>query len=354
VALLAQTMVICGNVIGRRPHFNAEASRHGTNLFAVMVGLTSKGRKGSSLSQVMRILSPVDEQWASQSVQTGLSSGEGLIWAVRDPIERKDPVKEKGRVIRYETVIADHGVEDKRLLVVEPEFAAVLRIMEREGNTLSATARQAWDSGNLRILTKNSPAKSSDAHVSIIGHITRDELRRYLGSTELGNGFANRFLWVCARRSKELPEGGHLDEADFYSLTNRFREAVKFAGTVREMTRAPKARSLWLDVYSELSQGRPGLLGATTSRAEAQVMRIACTYALLDRAKVICVQHFEPLWLCGTTAMRLQSTFLEIHLAILWRIHSWKLCGIAQTDSPALKCVISSAEIVVRTKLKMP
>jgi len=50
-----------------------------------------------------------------------------------------------------------------------------LKQTERQGNTLSAVLRQAWESGNLRTLTKNSPTRATDAHVSIIGHITADE-----------------------------------------------------------------------------------------------------------------------------------------------------------------------------------
>ena len=82
--------------------------------------------------------------------------------------------------------------------------------MRREGNTLSTTLRDAWDTGTLRTLTKNSPAVATGAHISIIGHVTELVVRRYLGETEQGNGFGNRFLWVCARRSKKLPFGGNL------------------------------------------------------------------------------------------------------------------------------------------------
>ena len=75
----------------------------------------------------------------------------------------------------------------------ESEFASVLRVSGRDGNTLSPVMRNAWDSGNLRILTKNNPVQASEAHISIIGHITRDELLRYMDNTEAANGFANRF-----------------------------------------------------------------------------------------------------------------------------------------------------------------
>src|SRR5205823_2555764 len=101
------------------------------------------------------------------------SSGEGLIWAVRDRIMKREKVKEKGEV-SYVEVEADPGVSDKRLLVYEPEFANVLKQTERQGNTLSAILRQAWDGLDLRTLTKNSPARSTGAHVSLIGHITSD------------------------------------------------------------------------------------------------------------------------------------------------------------------------------------
>ena len=142
----------------------------------------------------------MDDSWVSSRVQSGLSSGEGLIWAVRDPIEKQKPVREKGHGVDYETVIEDHGVDDKRLLVVESEFANTLKVIKREGNTLSPTVRQAWDSGILNTMTKNSPAKATDAHVSILGHITSHELR--FGGTEAQNGFANRFLIACAKRSQ--------------------------------------------------------------------------------------------------------------------------------------------------------
>src|SRR5262245_59152724 len=180
VAVLGQTLTAFGSVIGRSAHFVAEADQHFTNSNIVLVGNTSKGRKGTSYGQVRRLMAAVDPDWASRCIAGGMSSGEGLIWAVRDQIEKHEPVREKGRVIQYQDVIVDIGITDKRLLVIEPEFASVLKSASRECNTLSAIIRQAWDNGNLNSMTKNSPARATGAHISIIGHITRDELRRYL------------------------------------------------------------------------------------------------------------------------------------------------------------------------------
>src|SRR5262249_19238746 len=174
-----------------------EADRPYPNEVLGLLGRTSKGRKGSSWGHIFRLLQEAEEQFAADRVQSGLSSGEGLIWAVRDPIEKQEKVKERGQPARYETVVADPGIEDKRLLVFEPEYANVLKQTERQGNTLSTTIRQAWESGSLRSLTKNSPARATGAHVSLVGHCTIDELRRYLSTTEAANGFGNRHLWVC-------------------------------------------------------------------------------------------------------------------------------------------------------------
>jgi len=216
-----------------------------------------------------------------------------LIWAVRDRIERRDVVKDKGRVVDYETVIADEGVSDKRLLIIESEFSSPLRVANREGNTLTGVARQAWDDGHLRLLTKNSPAKASGAHISIIGHITRDELVRHITTTDLANGYANRFLWVCTRRSKLLPEGGEVPLSQITRLAERFRSVAEFARQSGRVERDEESRALWYELYPELSGGGYGLLGAITNRAEAQVVRLSMLYALLDGSRHIRVEHLK-------------------------------------------------------------
>lgn len=288
-ALLLQTLVAVGNVIGRRAHFLAGADYHALNEFAVMVGDTAKSRKGSSWGQTRRLFAQCGS-WTSR-ILSGLSTGEGLIWAVRDPIERREPIKESGRVTGYEVVVADEGVEDKRLLVFEPEFSRALRVMRREGNILSPLVRQAWDTGNLQVLTKTTPARSTGAHISIIGHVTKFELHRYISDTELVNGFGNRFLWCCTRRSKVLPEPGQPDTRGLAALEERLLKAVETGQRTDEIKRDADAREIWLAVYSDLSEGEPDLVGAVISRAEAHVMRLAGIYAVLDCSPIIRKEH---------------------------------------------------------------
>jgi len=291
-ALLFQFLAAFGNLIGHDYYIVADGTRHYLNLYGVLVGQSSKGRKGTSWNQIANLMERVDAEWRHDRVTYGLSSGEGLIWAVRDPIEETKPIREKGRYTgEYETYIANHGEDDKRLLVIEAEFANVLKVMAREGNTLSPVIRCGWDSGDLKTMVKNSPAKATKAHISIVGHITRDELRRLLTQTESANGFANRYCWLAVKRSKCLPDGGAIDTVDFYDVIAALRSAVDFAKDFVEITRDPEATKLWHEIYPDLSEGKPRMLGAITGRAEAQVMRLSAIYALLDKSAFIRPEH---------------------------------------------------------------
>jgi len=275
VAILIQAMTAFGNLIGSKPHWIAEADIHPLKIYSVIVGETAKGRKGTSKGIVTRIFNEVDEDWTVNRTRSGLSSGEGLIWQVRDASGENE----------------DSGVFDKRLWIREPEFGSVLRILGREGNSLSGVIRQAWDRGDLSTLTKNSPLKARGTHISITAHITQDELRKYLSQTEIFNGLANRFIWLCVRRSKILPEGGRIHEMDLTPMTDRIRESVQAAKSVDEIKRDEEAKKIWIEVYPELSEGKSGLIGAVLSRAEAQVMRLACIYALFDKSNLIRKEH---------------------------------------------------------------
>ena len=279
-ALLMQTLVAFGNLIGRTAHFHAEADTHYLNEFAVLVGKTAKGRKGASWGRVRAVAEAVDPDWARDRVLSGLSSGEGLIEAVRDAQRDRE-----GEVVAP-------AVADKRLLAYEGEFASVLKQNERRGNTISVNLRHAWDGRPLGTLTRN-PLRATAAHVSLIGHCTASELIRLLSDTESANGFGNRILWVCVKRSKVLPDGGSLDPEMLASLQRRVREAVDFARDVGEMRRDASARELWHRVYGPLSEGKPGLAGSLTARAEAHVMRLACLYALMDRSCLVEVEHLS-------------------------------------------------------------
>lgn len=274
VAVLVQTLVAAGNCVGRTAHFVVDTDVHYLNLFAVVVGRTGRGRKGVSWSIARKLMSMVDPAWAETRIKRGLSSGEGLIWEVRDPVEKEG---EGGAA-----VVVDAGVADKRLLAEETEFASVLKVLKRDSNTLSPVLRMAWDSQTLSTLVKHSPARATGAHLSCVAHITSEELLRSLAASEWDNGLANRILWVCARRTRLLPFGDSLQTFDWGCHAGNFVEAVRRARDTAETRLAEDAKPLWEKFYRSLESHYGGHFAQVTARAAPLTRRLACLYALFD------------------------------------------------------------------------
>jgi hypothetical protein len=276
-ALLLTFLAAFGNAVGPGPRALVGATEHPARLNVLLVGQTARARKGTAQAEVNKVMALADPDWFAERVVGGLASGEGLIAAVRDPTDQEDTT----------------APVDKRLLCVEAEFVRVLGVAAREGNTLSAVLRQAWDDGRLRTMTRKDPLRASGAHISIIGHITAEELRRRLGDTEIANGFVNRFLLAAVRRSKRLPEGGTLDPATLEELAGDVAEALGKARKVGIVTRSPAARERWAKAYADFGDGVEGLAGALTARPEAQTLRLSVAYALLDGSAVVELEHLE-------------------------------------------------------------
>jgi hypothetical protein len=274
VAILGQLLVAVGSLIGRGAYFSVEATRHHPNEFLVLVGDSAKARKGSSWDHVARLLARIDPG-APERTHSGLSTGEGLVWAVRDPSGQ------------------DKGAPDPRLLVVEPEFASVLKATGRDVNTLSPVLRAAWDGRPLQLLTRTAPARASHAHVAVIGHITSAELRALLCGVELANGFMNRFVLLACRRVRLLPEGGAPDPLSGTAFARRAEQAVRTARKAGRVSFSLEARLRWWEAYEALSEARSGLAGAMGARAEAHVVRLALIYALLDGETEIDLVHLR-------------------------------------------------------------
>lgn len=292
VAILAQLLVAFGATVGRGAYFRVEATRHHPNEFLVLVGDSAKARKGSSWDHVRRLLDHADPTLAARTL-TGLSSGEGLIWAVRDPSD------------------SDPGVSDRRLLVVEPEFASVLKAASRDISTLSPTLRSAWDGRPLAILTRSAPARASDAHVAVIGHITSTELQHHISPVELANGLLNRFLIIACRRVRLLPDGGDPDPLHGTGLDRALAIAIAAARDADQLRFTESARALWHHAYRQLAHPQPGIAGQLSARAEAHTIRLALTYALLDRATAIGPDHLQAALALQDYAARSAAWALE-------------------------------------------
>jgi Protein of unknown function (DUF3987) len=273
VAVLVQLLVACGALIGRGGWFDVEATRHHPAEFVVLVGESSLARKGTSYDHIERLLGEIDPGF-SLRMENGLSTGEGLVWALRDR-HGEDP-----------------GAPDRRLLVTEPEFARVLG--GRELASLSPVLRQAWDGRRLGLLTRNSPLRATEAHLALIGHITAAELRHCSTTLSIANGFLNRFLFVACRRTQLLPHGGEKNPLANTGLKDRLARVLEHARRAGELRFDPGAEEHWTASYEEMSErSMEGVTGALTARAEAHSIRLALIYALLDGADSIGVEHLQ-------------------------------------------------------------
>ena len=226
-------------------------------------------------------------------ILTGLSSGEGLIHSVRDPAGQ------------------DPGASDRRLLVIEPEFVSVLKNVSREISTLSPTLRSAWDGRPLAILTRTAPARATDAHITVIGHITATELRHHINPVELANGLLNRFLLLGCRRVRLLPEGGDPDPLGRTGLDRRLATTLNRRPPRRTDPPLTPARRAWADAYRQLAEPQPGIAGAISARAEAHTIRLALIYALPDSARQIQPQHLTAALALWDYALRSATWALE-------------------------------------------
>lgn len=269
-AVLVSFLAAFGSAVGPGPHALVGNTTHPARLDVIITGITSRGRKGTSWSEVRRLMVEADPAWAGDRVLGGLASGEGLITALEG--------------------------DDVRLLVVEPEFARTLAVCNREGSTLSAVLRQAWDTGDLRVMTRKNPLCVTGAHVSILAHITVDELRRRMCETDGANGFANRFLVACACRARLLPAGGALDHDSTTTLGRRIATALDQARRIGLVRRSGVAETRWAYLYRRMAEAPGGLAGAVTARAEAQCLRLSVLYALLDGSGVVDIEHLEAAW----------------------------------------------------------
>lgn len=275
------------------PYYEIGDTKHYPRLFVAICGQTAKARKGTSAKPVERLFD-FPKQMYTSSIQVSpgpLSSGEGLIYAVRDIRKELDPVSGEMKVI-------DNGATDKRLFILDEELAGALKVTKKEGNTLSSVARGLWDNGSARPMTKTNRISTTFAHVCIVAHITMGELETNLQNVELLNGFANRFLWALVNRRKHVP----IPEAIPNHILDKFQttlaDILRFGQQCQNLTFANETKELWIKIYPWLSRDKVGMVGAVTDRAEPQTARLALIYALLDKKKVI-----EPIHLKSALAV---------------------------------------------------
>ena len=263
--LLSGTGVLIGPT---GPHVMIGSIRHPLLIWPLLFGSTGTGRKGESEGVASLFLN--QGPGFKELRASGLSTGEGLIERIRDVVDEDD----------------DGGTEDKRLFLVEPEFAAVLARTKRDGNTLAAVLRQAWDGGALSVLNRKA-YKASSSHIGLVAHVTPREFRMKLAESDMSGGSYNRYLPLYVDRAKRLPIPDPISEDVIAVWGARLAGIVTKARNEASanIIMSPGARALWSDsLYDEFSgtDDADEVWTEFVRRAAPYCLRIAGLHAVID------------------------------------------------------------------------
>ncbi len=182
-AVLLQFLAAFGNLVGPAPHCRVGATRHGLNLFVVLVGESSKARKGTSWRQISSLFAEADPFWSAHRVTTA----------------RPTPRHHPPRAAR-----STSPVTDRRLFLLSEEFASVLHVLGREAGQLSPLLRCAWDGGDLCAHDGHRSVQATAAHISLVGHVTQSRARPPSQSHRIPQRFCQS-LSLDQRASQPIP-----------------------------------------------------------------------------------------------------------------------------------------------------
>ena len=287
VAAMGYFMTMVSAAVGRDVYLSVGNTFHHCRLFMVHVGRTSRGRKGDAQGAGRRIRSEIKNVFEElgHHHSGGLSSREGLAGAIQDPKGEDD----------------ENGTDDKRLFVVESEFSNTLSQGRREGNTLTAALRDAWDGNDIKPLVKHSPTHCTAPHVAIWANITPRELKAMMTERDVSNGFLNHFLFVWAERTGLVPIPERMSDALVKDLAEQTLRVVQWArGTYpasqnsRRMVLSSAAEALYKRMYPKLCDGNaPERVATLLERAAPYTLRLAMFFAITDETQEIDVKHLR-------------------------------------------------------------
>ncbi|WP_460407459.1 DUF3987 domain-containing protein [Actinophytocola sediminis] len=291
VGVLASLLAAAGVHIGPDAHLPLGMERHPLVVWPLLIGHTGSGKKGTAWGATKTVLTAADTEFVACNIHSGLSSGEGLatVFATDDTDNDTGGSARRSRPAR----LLPDG--DLRLLAYEPEWASVMARMKREGNTLSATLRAAWEGGNLSTLNVDARV-ARRGHVGILAHITPGEFKAKVSTSDMAGGTYNRFLPIAVAQSKFL----HLPTTPTPELLTELGTALAHrldqAGDVTAVQFAPGTEHLWAALYLEFATTTgtgPAAERLTefTSRAAPHCLRVAALYAALDGSHLIQPGH---------------------------------------------------------------
>lgn len=279
VAVLFQSLTTFGALVGNKVFLRVDAKKHHPALFSLIIGSSSRARKGSSLEHVLNLFDDEFKRFETGPLVAGLSSGEGLVMRLTEPDNENEGLRKNRK--------------ENQSIIILSEFASMLQVKRREGNTLSPLIRDAWDSRPLEILTKHSPMKCTNYHLGLIGHITLNELQTLVGATDYSNGLLNRFLFVYVQRHAVLPNPPGLGESELANFKSRVRTLMESVSQISEVKMTRASEDIWTELYTAITtiEDENNKVEDMIARSEAYVLRLALIYALSDGKSIIEPEH---------------------------------------------------------------
>jgi Protein of unknown function (DUF3987) len=313
--MMFQLVGLVGNAMDRICYVKLGPKKHYPVFDICLIGNSFHGKKGTALDELIEnALRKIPKKaegsaianWYHARANIGkVSTPQGVIKQICNRIEI-DAENSKGEPIKR---VVEPGSEDKRLMIIEREFGSLLEMMKRYPE-LSPFLRDLVDCPDeISFMIKgnkdNYQLTATGPHVSLIGHITPEELREKLPKGELTNGLANRILWVYAAKSKEIRrqlkrEQEEQRDQKLRPLLERLEHVVLRAMDYEdrnggEVRLNDEADEYWdTEVYNRLT---PPLGTAPPSmvseRGMMWVMRIALVLALCEDVRVITRAHLD-------------------------------------------------------------
>ncbi|MDD5272599.1 MAG: DUF3987 domain-containing protein [Methylovulum sp.] len=286
VAVSAAFLSFLGANIGRDTFLMVGDTVHHPRLFTLHIGRSGQGGKGDSQQLTHRIRKRIELTHSGllgQSHSGGLSSREGLAGLIHD----------------------GHGenkaIDDKRLWVIESEFANVLHQGRRDGNTLSTALRDAWDGSDIKPATKKFTAVSSAPHIGIHANITPSELKGLSSSRDIHNGFFNRFLMVFSENVAHVAFPSPTPESAVDDLAAQAADIIRYAkggypasSNGLQMHMSEAVMKYYDAIFPSLKKPFDSdIISTLLERRAPYVLRLAMLFALTNKTHVIEPKHLQ-------------------------------------------------------------
>lgn len=303
LGVLVMLLAGLGSRLGPGAYVRIGESKHSALLWVLAVGRTATGRKGTAESVSLDRLSALS---ALPRRHSGLTSGEGVVQAFCATDDETQP--------------------ETRLLITEGEWEGPLARARREGSTLSAVLRDAWDGKPLRTMNATNPREALTHHLTVVGHITPHALRTGMGDREAANGFLNRFLLLLVHRPAVVPFPSPVSDAANALLAGMVHTITTTGTGERQLT--PTARDAYAAWYRRTEGEReyaPERVANATGRASGHLLRLALLLSVLDGCDAIDAEHIHA-----------ASAVTDYSAACAWHVYG---PGQAGTDAKVLRAL---------------